>query len=85
MSDKKELLLETLASAIKEKRGNISINRLSLESDVSKSILSMIEKAKRDPQLSTIFKIAEALYMKPSELLCLVEQKLGEDFSLIDN
>ena len=40
----KELLLRALADVIKERRGSVSITQLSLESDVSKSILFMIEK-----------------------------------------
>lgn len=85
MTNTKEQFLNALANVIKEKRGNISITQLALESDVSKSILSMIEKSQRDPQISTLFKIAEALYIKPSELLLLIEQKLGEDFSFLEN
>ena len=81
----KELFLRALADVIKERRGSVSITQLSLESDVSKSILFMIEKANRDPQLSTFFKIAEALYLKPSELVSLLEKRLGDSFSFIEN
>lgn len=85
MADKKELLLNTLAHVIKDKRGKLSLNQLAMESDISKSILSMIEKGKRDVQLTTFFKLAEALYLKPSELLLEIQNELGEDFSFIEN
>ena len=84
MQDKKKELLEILAKVIKELRGNNSISRLSMEVDISKSIWSNIECAKRDAQLSTLWKISEALNIKPSELLKIIETKLGENFSFIE-
>ncbi|MBO6273235.1 helix-turn-helix transcriptional regulator [bacterium] len=85
MQDKKEMVLKALAKIVKEKRGEMSITQLSLEVDVSKSIWSMIEKAQRDTQLTTLFRVAEALYVKPSQLLADVERELGENFSFIEN
>ena len=43
-----------------------------------------MEKGKKDLQLSTFWRIAEALYVKPSELLLMIEKDLGEDFSFIE-
>ncbi len=84
MQDKKKELLEIFAKVIKELRGNNSISRLSMEVDISKSIWSNIECAKRDAQLSTLWKISEALNIKPSELLKIIETKLSENFSFIE-
>ena len=83
MQDKKDKILQALAKIIRTKRGNHSITQLSLCADVSKSIWAMIEKGNRDTQLTTFFRIAEALYMKPSELLKEIENELGDDFSSI--
>lgn len=38
----------------------------------------------KDPQLTTVFKLAEALDMKPHEFIKLIEDSLPNDFSLID-
>lgn len=84
MQDKKKELLEIFAKVIKELRGNNSISRLSMEVDISKSIWSNIECAKRDAQLSTLWKISEALNIKPSELFKIIETKLSENFSFIE-
>ena len=42
------------------------------------------EKGIKDPQLSTLWKIAEALGVSLSELIKEVEEQNEEDFSLID-
>lgn len=84
MQGKKEKLLKALAKVIKNLRAQNSISKLSLEVDISKSIWFMIEQAKRDAQLSTIWKIAEALNVKPSKLIKSIEEELGEHFSFIE-
>ena len=84
MIDKKELLLKALARTVQKKRGTMSITQLAMESEISKSILSVVEKGKRDIQLSTFIKLAEALYLKPTELLSEIEKELGEDFSFLE-
>ena len=84
MQDKKIKLQKSLGKIITSERKNISITQLSMVIDLSKSIWSDVEKGKKDIQLSTFWRIAEALYIKPSELLQLIEDDLGEDFSFID-
>ena len=56
----------------------------SSENDISMSVLSMIERAQKDPQLSTIFKLAEAFDIEPSKFIKLINQELPKDFHLID-
>lgn len=85
MQNNKNEILIALAKIIKKHRGKLSITQLSICADVSKSIWSMIEKGKRDVQLTTLFRISEALYMKPSELLKEIESELGDKFSSIEN
>ena len=46
--------------------------------------MSRIENAKVDCKFITLWKIAEALGMKPSEFVKQLEDKLGKDFKLID-
>ena len=54
------------------------------ENDISISIISTVERGIKDPQLTTLFKIAEALNIKTSDLIKLVEEQLPKGFSLIE-
>lgn len=74
-NENKQKILNALANVTKQLRG---------ENDISVSILSTIERGMKDPQLTTVFKLAEALDMKPHEFIKLIEDSLPNDFSLID-
>ena len=80
----KNLIMKTLGKTIKKLRGEQSQFMLASENDISVSIISTVERGMKDPQFTTLFKIAEALNIKPSELVKLVESQLPEDFTLID-
>lgn len=80
----KNLIMKTLGKTIKKLRGEQSQFMLASENDISVSIISTVERGMKDPQFTTLFKIAEALNIKPSELVKLVENQLPEDFTLID-
>ena len=43
-----------------------------------------LENGIKDPQLSTFWRIAEGLDIKPHELLKEVEEELGEKFSFLE-
>ena len=49
---------------------------LALESNLSRAYISDIEMAKKDPSLFTIFKLANALRLKPSVLIDEVEHTI---------
>jgi transcriptional regulator with XRE-family HTH domain len=55
---------------------NLSQERLGLESGLSKSYISDSENGKKDPSLFTIFKLANALDLKPSALIGEVEHTI---------
>ena len=82
--NKKKIILNALATEFKKLRGEKSRFMLASENDISVSILSTIERGLKDPQLTTVFKIAEAFNIKASELIKLVEENLPQNFSLID-
>lgn len=84
IDEKKKLIMKTLGESVVHLRGEKSQFILASENDISSSIISTIERGLKDPQLTTFFKIAEALNVKPFELLQEIEQKLPKDFSLID-
>lgn len=82
--DKKKEILKALAKTVKSLRGEKSQFIHASENDMSTSILSTIERAMKDPQLTTLFKLAESFSMKPSELIRMIEDDLPENFHLID-
>jgi transcriptional regulator with XRE-family HTH domain len=85
MQDRKKDLLIALAQIIKNHRGESSISQLAHEVDVSKSIWSQIEHANRDAQFTTLWRIAEALDIKLSNLISDIEGSVGNDFSFIED
>ena len=52
---------------------------------MGKSIWADLENGIKDPQLSTFWRIAEGLNLKPYQLLKMVEDKIGKDFSFSDD
>ena len=59
----------------REKRG-LSQEVVSGLADIGRTHLSAIERGVRKPTLETFFKIADALNIKPSELIKLIEEKM---------
>ncbi len=43
--------------------------------DLQRKYISLLERADYQPKLSTVFKLAEALGCRPSELVALVEEE----------
>lgn len=83
--NKKKLQI-ALAKIVKDLRlkQNKSISLSSAEIGITKSIWADLEKGIKDPQLSTIYRIAEGLDISISELFLLIEKELGENFSFLE-
>ena len=80
MQDKKrEQLQKAFARVIKRHR-KYSISKICNEIELSKSVWSMVEQEEKDVQLSTMWRIAEALGMPASQLIKYTEEELGKDF-----
>jgi transcriptional regulator with XRE-family HTH domain len=56
---------------------NLSQEQLGLKSGLSRPYISDLEMGKKDPSLFTIFKLADALKVKPSFVINEVEQEIG--------
>ena len=52
---------------------------------MGKSMWADLENGIKDPQISTLWRIAEGLEIKPSELVKLIEDELGKYFSFLEN
>lgn len=85
--EKKDILLNTIGEIIHEKREKIGKGILlhSYEYDLSSSSLSLIEKGKRDPQITTLWKIVNSLDMDFLEFIELLIKKLPKDFKMTDD
>lgn len=86
-NSKKELLLGVIGNLIREKRTeqNKGILLFSYEYDISNSSIAMLEKGKRDVQITTLWKLANALGMSFSEFAMELERRLPPSFKLIDD
>lgn len=80
----KQVVLNALAKHTKRLRGKQSQFMFCSENDISCSIISTIERALKDPQLTTIVKLAEAFNMKTWQFVKLIDEELPEGFSLIE-
>ena len=56
----------------------LSQEQLGLESGVQRNFISLIETGQNQPTITTIFKLAAALNVKPSKLVAIAEKLVGE-------
>jgi transcriptional regulator with XRE-family HTH domain len=54
----------------------LSQERLALESGYHRTYISFLERGLKNPSLKTIFKLAQALEVSPSEIIQRVESRL---------
>lgn len=83
----KKILLETIGKIVRKKRAEIDkgILLLSYEYDIPSTSLAKLEKGKCDVQISTLWKLAEALNMSFLEFISEVQKQLPKNFKLIDD
>lgn len=77
-------ILGIVIKRIREEQFQFSCNRLANEYGINDSNLGKIEKAEIDCKFVTAWRIAEALGMKLSDFVKIIEDELGQDFKLID-
>ena len=85
-NDKTLLLRKTLGEKIKKQREikAFSCNGMENAFGFSSGSVFKIENGIVDCKFMTFWKIAEALDIKPSELLKQIENELGKNFKLIE-
>lgn len=86
--DKKNLYFrENLAELIKDiriEKTGLSCNKFANEYGLNDSNIGKIENALIDSKFITIWKIVEATGLKFSDFAKMFEEKLGNDFKLMD-
>ncbi len=79
---KKKIICSSLAKTVKRLRGSKSQFILGAEYDIPSSVISDIERAVKDPQLTTLFKLSSAFGLTVSEFMKELENELPEKFSV---
>lgn len=59
---------------LRQERG-LSQEALAGEAGLQRKYISLLEKAEYQPKITTVFKLAEALGLKPSDFVALIEQE----------
>lgn len=59
---------------------NISQEKLALDGELDRTFISLMERGLRQPSLTTILHISDALDIKADELMALVVNKLPSDW-----
>jgi len=72
-----EKLFGQVLQQLRKKKG-LSQEELGFESGYHRTYISLLERGKKSPSLKTIFQLAKALDMEPSEILEQM-QKMGVD------
>ncbi len=74
-------VISTLRSEKKPKKSRL---QFCYEYDLDAGNLSRIENGLIDPKLSMLWRLAEAIDMPLSEIFKILEERLGQDFYVID-
>ena len=69
------VIVGKVIQAYREKRG-LSQEVVSGLAGIGRTHLSAIERGERKPTLETFFRLSEALNIKPSELMAMIEKEL---------
>jgi len=71
-------LQEAFGEVLRDRRRQCGLSQeaLALSAEVDRTFVSQIERGIRQPALGTLWKLAEALDTRPSELLAGVERAL---------
>jgi transcriptional regulator with XRE-family HTH domain len=76
MERENEKLITAFGVILRELRvsAGFSQEELALECGLDRTYISLLERGLRQPTLSTLFKLAQALNLKPSKMIHSVEQ-----------
>lgn len=74
------MVVEVFGNVLRELRESkqISQEKLAEYCELDRTYISLLERGLRQPTITTIFKLAKALQVKPSELIAKVEIQLNQ-------
>ncbi len=72
-----ERLFGRILQKLRTERG-LSQEKLGFESDYHRTYISQLERGQKNPSLKAIFRLAEALGVKPSEMIRRIESRVEE-------
>ncbi|MEG1965490.1 MAG: helix-turn-helix transcriptional regulator [Oscillospiraceae bacterium] len=80
------ILLKAISKVIKEEREKQgkSIRTFAYEYDLQISLISRLENAKNDIKISSLWAVSDALNIPIAEFFEKIQQKLPDNFSMID-
>lgn len=86
LSKKELLILNAISEVLKELRiCNMKSQRmLAFEYGLHKSLISRLESTSNNPFFLSVWKAAEAINVRPSKFVAMVEEKLPTGFKLLD-
>ena len=86
-SEKTLHLTKKLGELIRNERmiKNLSCTKFAYQFDIDKGNLNRIENGLIDCKFTTLWKISEAIGLKLSELIKILENNLGDNFKLDDD
>ena len=84
MQNLRKELQKATAKVVKSQRKK-SITKSADEIGMGKSLWADLENGIKDPQFSTLWRIAEGLEIKPHILVEMIEKELGKEFSFLEN
>lgn len=61
------------------KARKLSQEKLAFESGLDRAFISLLECGRKQPSLVTIFQLAKALQIQPSQIIASVEEKCNEN------
>ena len=77
--------LQQITGKIVKKLRTKSITKSADEIGMGKSLWADLENGIKDPQFSTLWRVAEGLEVKPHVLVKMIEDEIGEDFSFLED
>ena len=74
------MVIEIFGNVLREIRddNHISQEKLAEYCDLDRTYISLLERGLRQPTITTIFKLAKALNISPSELIAKVEHQIKD-------
>lgn len=77
--------LQQITGKVVRKLRTKSITKSADEIGMGKSLWADLENGIKDPQFSTLWRVAEGLEVKPHVLVKMIEDEIGEDFSFLED